>query len=61
VINMMSLGKKGHKRVNYFSANWIVREVRADGSVLLHSTSKHISPVVVPADKTYLINMGWKQ
>jgi len=60
MINMMSLGKKGHKKLNYLSANWYYLQTLGDGSIELKSPDRNIENVIVPADKVRLVHLGWK-
>jgi len=60
MINMMSLGKKGYKRVNYLSANWLYVRTLGDGSIELRSPHRNISNVIVPPEMITNVHLGWK-
>lgn len=57
---MMSLGKKGYKKLNYLSANWYYLQTLGDGSIELRSNNRNVDNVIVPADKVHLVHLGWK-
>jgi len=60
MINMLSLGKKGHKKLNYLSANWLYVRTLGDGSIELKSPHKNVSNIIVPKEMISNLHLGWK-
>jgi len=60
MLNMLSLGKTGYKKVMYNGASFFVDKVNGDGSIELRSPNKNIENVVVPKQNVKYIHSGWR-
>lgn len=60
MLNMLSLGKTGYKKVMYRGANWIFKEYTKDGGAILSSSDKHIDDLKISENDIKFLKMGWR-